>query len=63
MMKLNRFILMAIVAVNLGMLSNAYALDLYVDTTTKQIYAEPGPGRAYGDVCESREHASQKRTT
>ncbi len=24
---------------------NAYAIDLYVDTKTKQIYAEPGPGR------------------
>lgn len=25
--------------------SGAFALDLYVDTRTKQLYAEPGPGR------------------
>jgi phosphate-selective porin OprO/OprP len=25
--------------------NNAYALDLYMDSKTKQIYAEPGPGR------------------
>lgn len=26
---------------------NTYALDLYVDTKTKQIFAEPGPGRIH----------------
>jgi phosphate-selective porin OprO/OprP len=32
-------------ALGAGVTSNAIALELYVDTKTKQIYAEPGPGR------------------
>jgi phosphate-selective porin OprO/OprP len=28
-----------------GMASSAFALDLYMDKKTKQLYAEPGPGR------------------
>ena len=34
---------------------NAFAIDLYVDTKTKQIYAEPGPWpRTYGRFRKSR---------
>jgi phosphate-selective porin OprO/OprP len=48
-MKLSR-ITVAVIAVlgaglGAGMASSAFALDLYVDKKTKQIYAEPGPGR------------------
>lgn len=32
---------------NIGAISCANALDLYVDTVTKQIYAEPGPNRVH----------------
>lgn len=33
------------VALSVGVTANAYAIELYVDTKSKQIYAEPGPGR------------------
>lgn len=46
-MKSLRFILATVAVINLCSLSNAYALDLYVDTKTKQIFAEPGPGRVH----------------
>ncbi len=48
-MKLSRITaaVIAVLGVGLGagMASSAFALDLYVDKKTKQIYAEPGPGR------------------
>ena len=34
-------------ALGAGVISDAIALDLYVDTKTKQIFAEPGPGRVH----------------
>ena len=34
-------------ALSAGVTSNAVALDLYVDTESKQIFAEPGPGRVH----------------
>ena len=48
-MKLSR-ITVAVIAVlgaglGAGMASSAFALDLYMDKKTKQLYAEPGPGR------------------
>lgn len=48
-MKLSR-ITVAVIAVlgaglGAGMASSAFALELYVDKKTKQLYAEPGPGR------------------
>ncbi|SFF19247.1 OprO/OprP family phosphate-selective porin [Nitrosomonas sp. Nm166] len=46
-MKSFRFILAIAVAINLCAISSTYALDLYVDTKTKQIFAEPGPGRVH----------------
>ncbi len=30
-----------------GAVFNTYALDLYVDTETKQIFSEPGSGRVH----------------
>ena len=47
MMHLFRPIVAISAVASLLALSDAYALDLYVDTTTKQIYAEPGPGRVH----------------
>lgn len=35
------------VVVGVGAPCSSFALDLYVDTKTKQIYAEPGPGRQH----------------
>lgn len=55
---------MAIVAViNLSIISDAYALDLYVDIKTKQIFAEPGPGRVHMGTYEKSGQASAKAAT
>ena len=55
---------MAIIAVsNLSVTSNAFALDLYVDTKTKQIFAEPGPGRVHMGTYEKSGQASAKTET
>lgn len=60
MKKLFRLTLATTVLINLGLLSNAYALDLYVDTKTKQIFAEPGPGRVHMGTYEKSEKTSAK---
>lgn len=44
-MKLPKLVLATAVALGAGTSSNAFAIDLYVDTKTKHIFAEPGPGR------------------
>jgi len=45
-MKLSKLTFALIIALSTGASSsNALAIDLYVDTKTKQIFAEPGPGR------------------
>lgn len=43
----NTFILLSLVFIflNTGMLSTALAIEVYVDTRTKQLFTEPGPGR------------------
>ncbi|SEF97595.1 OprO/OprP family phosphate-selective porin [Nitrosomonas ureae] len=46
-MKFLSLILATLVIFNLCVISNAYALDLYVDTKTKQVFAEPGAGRVH----------------
>lgn len=60
MKKLFRLTLATTAVINLGLLSNAYALDLYVDTKTKQIFAEPGPGRVHMGTYEKSEKTSAK---
>lgn len=46
-----------------GSISQAYALDLYVDTITKQIFAEPGPNRVHmGFYVRGDRTAEQKET-
>lgn len=44
-MKLSKLPLAITTIISAAATCNAYAIDLYVDTKTKQIYAEPGPGR------------------
>jgi len=39
-----RLLFATVVVINLCPLSNVHAMDLYVDTKTKQIFAEPGAG-------------------
>ena len=43
-----------------GIAADAMALDLYVDTKTQQIFAEPGPGRSKLGSFERVEDAAQK---
>jgi len=62
-MKLFRLILAIVVAINLSAISSAYALDLYVDTKTKQIFAEPGPGRVHMGSFVKSENAPAKTET
>ena len=44
-MKISKLTLAIATVISAGASSGAFAIDLYVDTKTKQIYAEPGPGR------------------
>ncbi|NOU23280.1 MAG: porin [Methyloglobulus sp.] len=44
-MKISRLTLAVAAILGIGAASTAYAIDLYVDVKTKQIYAEPGPNR------------------
>ncbi|MCW5602795.1 porin [Nitrosomonas sp.] len=46
-MKLTKQTIALSLALSAGSISDAIALDLYVDTKTKQIYTEPGPGRQH----------------
>ena len=41
----NKFRVALIILIWVGATSGVYAIDLYVDTTTKQIFTEVGPGR------------------
>ncbi|WP_242447274.1 OprO/OprP family phosphate-selective porin [Nitrosomonas supralitoralis] len=56
MMKFFSFFLATLAIFNLCVLSNAYALDLYVDTKTKQVFAEPGPDRIHIGTYEKTEN-------
>lgn len=62
-MQLFRLILAIGVVINLCIISSAHALDLYVDTKTKQIFAEPGPGRVHMGTYEKSGQASAKTET
>jgi len=45
-------------------ISQALAIDLYVDNTSKQIYAEPGPNRVkLGSFTKVEEHAESDKST
>lgn len=54
-MSLFRFFLTALTIITSCAASSSYALDLYVDKKTKQIFAEPGPGRVHMGTYENPE--------
>ena len=58
-----RFFLAIVAAIPLCFIPNAYALDLYVDTKTKQIFAEPGPGRVHmGSYVKEEKSSTSSKT-
>ena len=60
-MKLTKLSLAMASVMGVGLASEAMALDLYVDTKTQQIYAEPGKGRVkLGAFERVEDSASQK---
>jgi phosphate-selective porin OprO/OprP len=46
-MKLTRLAVAVTAILSAGVSSGVFAIDLYVDTKTEQIYAKPGPGRVH----------------
>ncbi len=54
-MRIFKFLLITNLAVFISTAFHAYALDLYVDTESKQIFAEPGPGRVHMGTFEKSE--------
>ncbi len=62
-MKLSKLAFAFSLAMSAGVISDAVALDLYVDTETKQIFAEPGPGRVHLGSFVKSENASEKTET
>lgn len=63
-MKLSKLSLAMTAALSAGISADALALDLYVDAKTKQIFAEPGPGRSkLGSFEKVEDTAVQKAET
>ena len=61
-MKLKKYKFSIVIALWIGVTSGAYAIDLYVNTKTKQIYTEPGPDRERIGAFERVEDAPKKAT-
>lgn len=59
-MKLRRLTLALATVLGSSLSSAAFALDLYVDTKTEQIYAKPGPGRVHMGSFVREEDAAPK---
>ncbi|MCK9395406.1 MAG: porin [Methylobacter sp.] len=59
-MKISKLTLAIATVLGAGASANAVAMDLYVDTKTKQIYAEPGPHRQLMGNFEKVESAPAK---
>ncbi|WP_256361122.1 hypothetical protein [Methylomonas koyamae] len=60
-MKLSKLSLAIVAVMGAGSFAEAVALDLYVDDKTKQIFAEPGPGRTkLGSFEKVEDNAKQK---
>lgn len=60
-MKLSKLSLAVATVIGSGVCVDAMALDLYVDAKTKQIFAEPGPGRSkLGSFEKVEDTAAQK---
>ncbi len=60
-MKFSKLTLAVATVLSAGASSGAFAIDLYVDTKTKQIYAEPGPHRERMGSFERVEDAPAKK--
>jgi phosphate-selective porin OprO/OprP len=56
-MKFSKLTLAVAAVLGAGASSSAFAIDLYVDTKTKQLYAEPGPHRQLLGAFEKVENA------
>lgn len=61
-MKLTKLSLAMLSVMGAGLATEAMALDLYVDTKTQQIYAEPGEGRTKLGSFEKVEEAHKDKT-
>jgi len=60
-MRLSKLSLAVAAVIGSGICAEAMALDLYVDAKTKQIFAEPGPGRTkLGSFEKVEDTAAQK---
>jgi phosphate-selective porin OprO/OprP len=59
-MKISKLTLAIATVLGAGATSGAFAMDLYVDTKTKQIYAEPGPHRQLMGAFEKVQDAPAK---
>ncbi|HEU4854045.1 MAG TPA: porin, partial [Nitrosospira sp.] len=59
-MRLRKLTLALAALLGSGLSSAAFALDLYVDTKTEQIYAKPGPGRVHIGSFVREEDAATK---
>ncbi|MDE2366507.1 MAG: porin, partial [Betaproteobacteria bacterium] len=63
-MKLSRIGLAVSAMLGSGLACTAFAIDLYVDTKTEQIYAKPGPGRVHiGNFVREDAQAKTARTS
>ncbi len=60
-MRLSKLSLAMAIALGAGFCADAMALDLYVDSKTKQIFAEPGPGRTKLGAFEKVEENATKK--
>lgn len=59
-MKISKLTLAVAAVLGAGVSSSAFAIDLYVDSITKQIYAEPGPNRERMGSFERVEDAASR---
>ncbi|MCX7076705.1 MAG: porin [Methylococcales bacterium] len=62
-MKLSKLSFAVVTALTASVTTSAFALDLYVDTKTKQIFAEPGKGRQKLGAFEKVEESTHTTTT
>ena len=61
-MKLSKLSFAVVTALTASVTTSAFALDLYVDTKTKQIFAEPGKGRQKLGAFEKVEESAHTST-
>lgn len=59
-MKISRLTLAIATVLGVGASSNVFSLDLYMDTKTAQIYAEPGPNRKFMGTFDKIQDAPAK---